>query len=229
MLACSAFPKIAPQPLQRRASQIAEILRAMISQGQLKAGDRLPTEEMLCEHFQVSRTTVRESVQMLRASGLLEVTPGRGSYVRLPKPEQVMAEMGLMARLLPHSPAELQQVRLEMERLCLARLAKLPANRRQMPTVAMATGLSVATNVAAEEAWHQGLAQQAQSPLTGWLLQLLQAFSRGQLEAALADPADVTRRQQTLLRINAALAGDDVTQADRLLTQYLSHGGQLAN
>lgn len=71
-------------PRSRRSATIAESLRALITGGQLKPGDKLPTEAMLCQQFGVSRTTLREAIQMLRTNGLLEVTPGRGSFVRVP-------------------------------------------------------------------------------------------------------------------------------------------------
>lgn len=60
----------------RRSTAVADCLREMITSGQLKPGDKLPTEEKLCQHFGVSRTTLREAVQSLRSAGILEVTPG---------------------------------------------------------------------------------------------------------------------------------------------------------
>lgn len=84
---------------QRRSSQVADVIRNMILSGELRDGDRLPTEAQLCERYHVSRTTLRESIQMLRVKGLLDVTPGRGSYVQAPEINKLFHDLPLMCRL----------------------------------------------------------------------------------------------------------------------------------
>ena len=56
-------------------------LRAMIADGGLKVGDRLPTERELCERFSASRNTVREAMRMLKAFGVVEVRPKVGATI----------------------------------------------------------------------------------------------------------------------------------------------------
>jgi GntR family transcriptional repressor for pyruvate dehydrogenase complex len=48
----------------------------------LKPGDRLPTEQEWVEMLGVSRLVVREALQMLAGSGLIDVQQGRGAFVR---------------------------------------------------------------------------------------------------------------------------------------------------
>lgn len=63
--------------------QIVErAIRNAISDGTLKPGDRLMTEEELCAHFGFSRTTVGKALDNLRADGYIERTAGRGTFVR---------------------------------------------------------------------------------------------------------------------------------------------------
>lgn len=62
--------------------QIAIMLREAISSGQLSAGERLPSEAALIEHFGVARMTVRQAVQELRSEGLVISEHGRGVFVR---------------------------------------------------------------------------------------------------------------------------------------------------
>ncbi|MCF7804870.1 MAG: FadR family transcriptional regulator [Candidatus Marinimicrobia bacterium] len=45
-------------------------------------GDKLPTERELCEAFGVSRTVVREAMQILSAKGLVTIKKGSGAYVK---------------------------------------------------------------------------------------------------------------------------------------------------
>lgn len=67
---------------QRRLSDdIVERLEAMILEGSLKAGERLPPERALAEQFGVSRPSLREAIQKLAARGLLVSRQGGGTYV----------------------------------------------------------------------------------------------------------------------------------------------------
>ena len=70
------------QVRQRRLSDdIVERLEAMILEGTLKAGERLPAERVLAEQFGVSRPSLREAIQKLVAKGLLVSRQGGGNYV----------------------------------------------------------------------------------------------------------------------------------------------------
>ncbi|MBU9763269.1 GntR family transcriptional regulator [Mycobacterium sp. TNTM28] len=71
--------------------QIAGMLRDAISTGQLIAGERLPSEAALIDHFGVARMTVRQAVQDLRAEGLVISEHGRGVFVRPAPPIRRLA------------------------------------------------------------------------------------------------------------------------------------------
>lgn len=66
--------------------QIASMLREAINSGQFTAGERLPSEAALIDHFGVARMTVRQAVQELRAEGLVISEHGRGVFIR-PTPQ----------------------------------------------------------------------------------------------------------------------------------------------
>lgn len=71
--------------------QIASMLREGISSGQFTAGERLPSEAALIDHFGVARMTVRQAVQELRAEGLVISEHGRGVFVRPAPPIRRLA------------------------------------------------------------------------------------------------------------------------------------------
>jgi GntR family transcriptional repressor for pyruvate dehydrogenase complex len=70
-------------PIQpsRLYEKIVEQIQALILQGDLNPGDQLPSERELAEQFGVSRTAVREAVKALRQTGLVEIQPGRGTFI----------------------------------------------------------------------------------------------------------------------------------------------------
>ena len=62
-------------------NEIVESLGAGIRDGQLKPGDKLPTEQEIMARFDVSRTVVREALSRLQASSLVETRHGIGTFV----------------------------------------------------------------------------------------------------------------------------------------------------
>lgn len=66
---------------QPRYLQIAEDLRKQISDGVLKPGGRLPTEEQLGSKYEASRNTVRDAIKRLISEGLVETRLGQGTFV----------------------------------------------------------------------------------------------------------------------------------------------------
>lgn len=52
-----------------------------IKSGELKDGDKLPTEDILCSYFNVSRITVRNALNELMHEGYIIKKHGKGSYV----------------------------------------------------------------------------------------------------------------------------------------------------
>jgi hypothetical protein len=84
--------------------EIADELRARIRTGDLKAGDRLPTQAQLAEEFGVERGTVRQALRVLQGDGLLN-NVSKGSPPRIAGPEPVRDEpqptmVGLAPRLM---------------------------------------------------------------------------------------------------------------------------------
>ncbi len=61
--------------------QIEKILETQILEHALSPGDQLPTEVALCEHYQVSRSVIRQALQNLVNRRLIERLPGKGTFV----------------------------------------------------------------------------------------------------------------------------------------------------
>lgn len=68
--------------------QIKTRLLEQIECGQLKPGDRVPSERELTERFGVSRMTARQALVELETQGYLVRVQGKGTFVATPKFEQ---------------------------------------------------------------------------------------------------------------------------------------------
>jgi len=67
--------------IQSPVDIIIHQIRNLIVSGQLKPGDRLPSERILSERFQTGRSYVREAILKLQFYGLLKTSPQSGTYV----------------------------------------------------------------------------------------------------------------------------------------------------
>ena len=60
---------------------IIDDIKSMILRGELKQGDRVPSERELAEKFNVSRVPIREALKILEYMGIIDSTQGDGTYV----------------------------------------------------------------------------------------------------------------------------------------------------
>lgn len=75
--------RIGIQPLKRNLrEQLVEQLGGDIVRGRLRPGEALPAEEELLARYDVSRTVLREALNVLSGKGLLDARPRRGTVVR---------------------------------------------------------------------------------------------------------------------------------------------------
>lgn len=60
---------------------VDQITNAIIN-GELKPGDKIPTEPELCESFRVGRNSIREAIKILEAYGVVEIRRAEGTFIR---------------------------------------------------------------------------------------------------------------------------------------------------
>ena len=87
--AASASMSDLAQPTRRPRGLVPEIVASLsksIRDGQIKPGDKLPTESEIMARFAVSRTVVREALSNLQAANLVETRHGVGTFVMAQRP-----------------------------------------------------------------------------------------------------------------------------------------------
>lgn len=61
---------------RRYSEQVVESIKTEILSNRVAVGDKLPGEQELTHHFNISRTVVREAIRVLEESGLVEIRKG---------------------------------------------------------------------------------------------------------------------------------------------------------
>jgi GntR family transcriptional repressor for pyruvate dehydrogenase complex len=62
-------------------SQVMEKIRELITSGNYRPGDRIPTEQELAERFGIGRSSIREAVKIFQHLGVLESRVPKGTFV----------------------------------------------------------------------------------------------------------------------------------------------------
>lgn len=110
---------------QRRTQQLAESIKAWIVDQALQPGDRLPNELQVMEQFDASKSTVRESMRILEAQGILKTKTGPkgGVFVTEMSEKKAQALLSNYLFFKDISISDLYQIRLSLEPEITASLA----------------------------------------------------------------------------------------------------------
>ena len=163
----------APVQFTKVFERVAEQIEKRILKGELRKGDRLPTERELAEQFQVSRTAVREAMKSLAQKGLIDMRPGRGTIVIDGAREAMENSISLMMKLKlgevggSDNLVEFRGIlETEMAALAAARATEKEISAMREAIWVMDKSLSDADAfIRADNAFHEALAQATQNAL----------------------------------------------------------------
>ncbi|NIP49902.1 MAG: FadR family transcriptional regulator, partial [Gammaproteobacteria bacterium] len=98
------------------SEEIVNQIKQLISSGELKPGDRIPSERELASLLGVSRPSVREAIMVLEAMGFLESRQGGGTYVKALTESSIMDPLAkLVEKRDPELLRSLAEVRMGLE------------------------------------------------------------------------------------------------------------------
>lgn len=117
-----ALPSVSTNIPDRTYQGLARQILELIASGELKTGERLPSERALADRFGVSRTVVREAIIALEVQGVVEVRLGSGIYVAAPAARTAAFE-------LPNGPGPIETLRARA--LVESQVAALAAQERK--------------------------------------------------------------------------------------------------
>jgi len=108
-------------PIQKRKihQEVQDRLMRRIESGEIRPGDQLPPERELMELYGVGRPAIREALQAMERSGIVEISHGERARVVVPTAHDLIAQIGRGARHLlqvqPDTLEHLKQARLFLE------------------------------------------------------------------------------------------------------------------
>ena len=221
------MPEFRPIVKTTISGEIVEQILAMIRSDGYKPGDRLPSERELCEAFQVGRSSVREAMKILEATGLVE-TSNKGKFIRTPKSQHTdildtvradIREVFEARKLIEIEMAALASQRATGKDLKnlekTARLISEPQERHE------AYAADIAFHLALVDAAHNSFFSEIYKKISGLLFQHFEYYSRLEL---IQDPSAYTSQiAPDHIRIFEAIKAHNPSNARRAVRKHLDH------
>lgn len=211
----------------RLYEKIVEQIEERITSGDLKPGDKLPPERELTKQFGVSRTAVREAMKALTQKGLVEIQPGRGTFVTDGTTQAMRHSIGLMLKIgLEEGTRYLVEVRniLEPE---IAALAASRAKSEQILAMQEAVKCmdesleDVDAFIEADMDFHLALAEGTQNPIILILVDTLVDLLRELRERIAMVSGGMQRAQTHHKEILEAVARHDSAAARQTMYAHM--------
>lgn len=216
-----------PVQTARLFEQIVEQIEGRILSGDLKPGDKLASERELAEKFGVSRTAIREAVKALTQKGLVEVLPGRGTFVINSTPQAVRHSLDLMIKFDGvegiRSLVEVREI-LEPE---IAALAASRASDKQITALKESVSLmdatieDIDTFIEADLDFHLTLAESTQNILIPTLVDTLVVLLREHRKRIALVEGGINRAQDHHKNIMQAISSRNPEESRQAMRAHL--------
>lgn len=195
------FRQVSPVRLYQR---IVEQIEEAIARGDLKPGQRLPSERDLVMQFGASRPTVREALRVLESNGLVRSRPGdrNGPEVLPFSPAGLTKEMTRLVQFDNMSMAELISFRMILDgsaSLLAARLRseeQLAAMERTIADMSDAIEAGYEEFSKADVAFHEAVAVASRNSL----IEVCNQVVRGAVLSLISDKVAHARNSTALMR-----------------------------
>jgi GntR family transcriptional repressor for pyruvate dehydrogenase complex len=215
-------------PLERTTLSAAafERLIANIVQGKWKAGEKIPTERVLCQQLGIARNSLREALKAMELLGMVDSRVGEGTFVC---PRSEFLSRPLLWAFTGANQHELKNL-LEARAMIEADLASLAANRATVPELRVIKGtISLMKRqidagepvVESDLAFHQAVGKGAHNEVMANSALLIRNMLKYWIHVKLMDPQICVHALARHTEIYEAIRKRDRHSARELMQEHL--------
>ena len=202
------------RPCEIVAYRITEAIRA----GDVRIGERLPSEQRLSEQLGVSRPTLREAIKLLAQAEIVQVVPGSAGGLFVISDA---VPLGLSGLPLPESPMEDIDSAMEARRLFephVARMAAVHATPADFERMRSAVALSAETSALPHE---RRVSNEVAQRMTVASTRFNIAVARATQNSIIVQMMEVMMRRMELVRVLSVRALPDIAMSTHTLAKSL--------
>jgi len=206
--------------------QVVNHIRAMLENGKLKPGDKIPPERDFSNELKISRASLRTGIGYLAAIGVLKVRHGVGTFIADGPPEIGKSSMGFMGALHSFQPWQMFEARLLLES-GLAEFAAERAKEEHLTTLAEEVAEMYATVEHPEEylihdvRFHRTIAQASGNPILAALMETVTTALYDERRKTVEHARNLKESADTHREIYRAVRAKNGPEARRLMTRHL--------
>lgn len=223
-------------PRRKLYQEVLDRLMERIRSGQVAPGGQLPSERELMEEYGVGRPAVREALQALERSGILEIAHGERARVVVPTAERLVAQIagGAMhlLRTQPQSLEHMKQARVFLE-TGTARMAAEMATEEQIASLRLAVARQRAAMDNVEQfierdmAFHREIAGISGNPIFAAIVEALFRWASEYYRTMIRAPGAEELTLAEHARIVDAIAARDPDAAADAMRAHLTRANTL--
>ena len=212
---------------RRLYEDIVQEFSSLIRQGVLKPGERLPSERVLADQLQVSRSSVREALRSLELQGLVISKRGSGTFINTDNLESMVA---LLASTLTSGADTLKHI-FEMRHMLEPQIAALAAQRANKQEVAELESIleeqvkeiaDGGTGVDSDTAFHFAMASATHNSALVKVVSAVEDILRRSRNQSLQEPGRPQRSLASHREILGMIHSGDAAGARRAMEYHLT-------
>jgi GntR family transcriptional repressor for pyruvate dehydrogenase complex len=205
---------------------IAEQIGNLIASGNLKPGDRLPTESELIKQFGVGRSTVREALKSLAMAGLIETRRRGGTFVTENYTGFLNDRLNWATVFSDREFEDIMEVRIALESQAAALAAERisPADKEKLAHLvdSLETSLNDPERAASYDLkFHVAVAEASENPILMNLIHSIRNLIQEYIRVGYTNQPELSDYSEHRLIYNAIDAGDP-ERASRVMTWHLT-------
>jgi len=226
------------ETIQRRKiyQEVLDRLMERIRSGAIPPNSQLPSERELMEEYGVGRPAVREALQALQRSGVVEIIHGERARVVVPTAERLLSQIATGAmhllRTQPGTLDHLKEVRLFLE-TGTARMAAERASEEDIARLRLAVAKHRASMVNLERfieldmAFHREIAEISGNPIFPAIVEAMFRWASAYYQSLVRAPGAEELTLAEHERIVDAIAARDPAGAAAAMHAHLSRADSL--
>lgn len=209
-----------------RTMRVVNHIRALIENGTLRPGDKIPPEREFARSLNISRASLRAGIGYLAAMGVMKVRHGVGTFVADGPAEFGKASFSLMGVLHGFQSWQMFEVRLILE----SNLAALAAERaKEEHHTALAEEVaeifasvdSPSEFLIHDVLFHRILSQASGNPILAALMETITSALYDKRRKTVERSTDLRESAEMHRMIYRAVRARDSVEAQRLMEQHL--------
>ena len=208
------------------AEQVIRHVAALIEQGRLRPGDRLPPERELAQELHVSRPTIRAGLHALAAMGVTESRQGAGTFITGGPPRLGAGPLSFLAALHGFTRDEVFEARRVLEVGAAGMAAERGFADRLAPMAEEVTGMFASitdpqTFLVHDVRFHRAVAAAAGNPVLLALVEMVSSLVYERRRRTVERAHDLKESAEMHRRIYQAIRDRNPERARQEMSHHL--------